>query len=103
MSSVRQFVLRAFLIAACVSSALVLAQSPPPTGVIFENVRIFNGTASQLSAVSNVLVLGNLIKTISTARIADPPGATVRRINGSGRTLMPGLIDSHWHTMLVRP
>ncbi len=24
-------------------------------------------------------------------------------IAGGGRTLMPGLIDAHWHTMLVRP
>jgi imidazolonepropionase-like amidohydrolase len=24
-------------------------------------------------------------------------------IAGNGRTLMPGLIDNHWHTMLVRP
>jgi imidazolonepropionase-like amidohydrolase len=24
-------------------------------------------------------------------------------IDGGGRTLMPGLIDMHWHTMLVRP
>ena len=24
-------------------------------------------------------------------------------IEGGGRTLMPGLIDSHWHTMMVRP
>jgi imidazolonepropionase-like amidohydrolase len=26
-----------------------------------------------------------------------------RIINGDGRTLMPGLIDMHWHTMMVRP
>ena len=25
------------------------------------------------------------------------------RIDGGGRTLMPGLIDAHWHAMLVRP
>ena len=24
-------------------------------------------------------------------------------IDGGGRTLMPGLIDAHWHTLLVRP
>jgi len=29
------------------------------------------------------------------------PGATV--VDGAGRTLMPGLIDAHWHTILVRP
>jgi imidazolonepropionase-like amidohydrolase len=43
---------------------------------------------------ANVLVEGNLIKTVSTEAI-DAPGATV--IDGGGRTLMPGMIDSHSH------
>lgn len=38
------------------------AQAPQPASVIVENVRIFNGTADQLSAPSNVLVVGNVIK-----------------------------------------
>src|SRR5262245_14217317 len=75
----------------------------PPTAVIFENARIFNGTSRTLSSPSHVLVVGNLIKTISTSPIADPPGTPVTRIPGGGRTLMPGLIDNHWHAMLVRP
>jgi ABC-type Fe3+-siderophore transport system permease subunit len=33
-------------------------------GVIIENVRIFNGISSALSAPSNVLIVGNVIKTI---------------------------------------
>lgn len=28
---------------------------------------------------------------------------TLKRIDGRGRTLMPGLIDNHWHTTLARP
>jgi imidazolonepropionase-like amidohydrolase len=31
--------------------------------------------------------------------LSAPDGATV--IDGGGRTLMPGLIDAHWHTMLA--
>ena len=46
-----------------------------------------------------MLVAGNVIKAISSAPIADPAGMTVLRIRGNGRTLMPGLIDMHWHTM----
>jgi imidazolonepropionase-like amidohydrolase len=72
-----------------------------PGGVLFENVRIFNGTRGQLSGPSNVLVVGNVIRTISSAPIADPAGMTVQRVRGDGRTLMPGLIDNHWHTMLA--
>jgi imidazolonepropionase-like amidohydrolase len=68
--------------------------------VIFENVRIFDGKSATLSAPSNVLVRGNVIEGISTAPIAE---AGALRIAGNGRTLMPGLIDNHWHAMLVRP
>jgi imidazolonepropionase-like amidohydrolase len=75
------------------------AQVPQQTALIFENVRIFNGTSDQLSAPSNVLVIGNLIKTISAAPIVDPPMTTVTRIQGGKRTLMPGLIDAHTHLM----
>ena len=31
------------------------------------------------------------------------PNAATTVIDGDGRTLMPGLIDAHWHAMLVRP
>ncbi|MBW4550167.1 MAG: amidohydrolase family protein [Aphanocapsa sp. GSE-SYN-MK-11-07L] len=68
----------------------------PPTSILFENVRIFNGTAAQLSASSNVLVVDNKIQTISQAAIAAPSGS-LTRIKGNGRVLMPGLIDAHTH------
>ena len=42
-----------------------------------------------------MLVEGNLIKDVSTDAI-EADGAAV--IDGGGRTLMPGLIDAHWHT-----
>ena len=67
--------------------------------VLFENVRIFDGKgATALSAPSNVLVRGNLIERISTDTI-EADG--VQRVEGDGRTLMPGLIDAHWHAMLI--
>jgi imidazolonepropionase-like amidohydrolase len=79
------------------------AQAPQPTAVVFDNVRIFDGKSAALSGPSNVLVRGNRIERISTSPIsADAAkGATV--IDGGGRTLMPGLIDAHWHATLVRP
>jgi imidazolonepropionase-like amidohydrolase len=73
------------------------------SAVLFENVRIFTGQSGQLSGPSHVLVAGNVIKRISSTPIADPAGMTVVRISGSGRTLMPGMSDMHWHTMMVRP
>jgi imidazolonepropionase-like amidohydrolase len=102
MNCIRGNLLNAVLVVACFLAPGAHAQDPS-TGVLFENVRVFNGTSASLSGPSNVLVAGNVIRTISSAPIADPAGMTVLRIRGNGRTLMPGLIDMHWHTMLVRP
>src|SRR5215475_13656813 len=66
---------------------------------LFQNVRIFDGKSSNLSAPSNVLVQGNVIERISTSPIAAEAGTRV--IDGGGRTLMPGLIDMHWHAMFI--
>lgn len=72
----------------------------PPTAILIENVRIFDGQSARLSAPSNVLVVGNVIQSISTQPLAAPVGAQVTRIQGGGRTLMPGLIDNHVHIAL---
>src|SRR5262245_53200684 len=79
------------------------AQGNPPANAgatLFQNVRIFDGKGASLSAPSNVLIKGNSIERISKEPIAAEPGVTA--IAGNGRTLMPGLIDAHWHAMLIR-
>lgn len=94
-------VLRVLPVLLCAAPPPASAQTPQPTAVIIENVRIFDGTADQLSAPSNVLVVGKVIKTISADPIADPAATSVTRIQGAGRTLMPGLIDAHTHLMFA--
>ena len=69
---------------------------------LFQNVRIFDGTRPQLSAPSFVLVRGNRIERISAEPIQTESGVDGVILNGDGRTLMPGLIDMHWHAMMVR-
>jgi hypothetical protein len=69
---------------------------------LFQNVRIFDGKSATLSASTNVLVRGNKIESISLQPIAVDRRADTRIIEGGGRTLMPGLIDNHWHAMLAR-
>lgn len=74
------------------------AKAAAESRILFEDVRIFDGASSELSPPSNVLVHGNIIEKISREKI---PAEGARVINGSGRTLMPGLIDAHWHSMFV--
>ena len=75
----------------------------PPSAILFQNVRIFDGKNAALSAPSNVLVRGNKIERISTAPIPIDRSAATQVIEGNGLTLMPGLIDAHWHAFLVAP
>lgn len=88
------------LILGCALAPLSHAQDATSKGVMFENVRIFNGKADQLSAPSNVLVVGNLIKSISKAPITPPADLSLIRIQGDGRTLMPGMSDMHVHLFM---
>jgi imidazolonepropionase-like amidohydrolase len=82
----------AFAVSILITSA-VFAQEDLPSQVHFVNVNVFNGADDKLHAV-DVLVEGNLIKAIGKD-IAVRADAVV--IDGGGRTLMPGLIDSHSH------
>ena len=69
------------------------------SAVLFRNVRIFDGKSAALSVASNVLVRNGKIEKIAPGDVA----TTSQVIDGGGRVLMPGLIDAHWHAMLVRP
>src|SRR5215471_7254533 len=76
--------------------------APKVAFTLFRNVRIFDGKADKLTDARNVMVHGNIIERVSSASLPMPADAKVTVIDGSGRTLMPGLIDAHWHAMLVR-
>jgi imidazolonepropionase-like amidohydrolase len=75
---------------------------PKASVTLFKNVRIFDGKAERLSDTSSVMVRGNIIERVSSGTIQTPADADVTVIDGGGRTLMPGLIDAHWHAMMIR-
>ena len=72
-----------------------------PRTILFDNVRVFDGKSVALSEPTNVLVRGNTIERISSSPIITDRRADTLIINGNGRTLMPGLIDVHWHAMMA--
>ncbi len=80
-------------------SGTAMAQTKAPTKpVLLTNVKIFDGTGAKLIEGQNVLVEGNFIKALIGAQetVAD---ADV--IDCGGRTLMPGMIEAHWHSILA--
>nr|WP_316790462.1 amidohydrolase family protein [Thermoleptolyngbya oregonensis] len=74
--------------------------NPGINRVLFQNVRVFDGTSPRLSGPTNVLVVDNKIERISTSPIPVPADLRTLLINGEGKVLMPGLIDAHVHLFL---
>ncbi len=62
---------------------------------LFVNCNVFTGASTTLQRAMSVLIEGNKIKAVQRGRIVAPTGATV--IDAGGRTIMPGLIDNHYH------
>jgi imidazolonepropionase-like amidohydrolase len=88
------------MVAGAFAPSLRAQPQPVPAATLFRDVRVFDGKTATLSPPSNVLVRANKIEKISTQGIASTDAEV---IDGGGRTLMPGLIDAHWHATLVRP
>lgn len=86
---------------AFISMHLAHAQVSNQTNVVLiTNANVFDGQHEQLASGMSVLVEGNKISKIANS-IAPPKGAAV--IDAKGKTLMPGLIDAHWHVMMSEP
>src|SRR5260370_13978361 len=82
------------LIAFTTCATLATAQSTSKP-LLIQHVRVFDGT--RVLENTSVLVEAGVIRRIGT-NIAPPAGADV--INGAGKTLLPGLIDAHTHTIV---
>ncbi|NOD91437.1 amidohydrolase family protein [Ruegeria sp. HKCCD4884] len=67
--------------------------------ILFTNVHVFDGVNEQRIENANVLVVDNLIVEVSSEPLAV---ANAQIIDGGGRTLMPGLIDSHVHINMYK-
>ena len=63
--------------------------------LLIETVTLIDGTGAAPLPGASVLVRGDRIDTVSAAPMKHDPGVEV--IDGTGKFLMPGLIDSHIH------
>ena len=66
-----------------------------PSKILITNVHNFDGISEQRLMNANLLVEGKIIKKISKENIV---AENAMHIDGKGRTLIPGLIDMHWHS-----
>ena len=83
----------AFVAVACAAPA-VLAQAPSAT--LFEGARLISGDSSPAIESSAILVERGLITRVGRKGEVNAP-ASVRRVDLSGKTVMPTIVNTHGH------
>ena len=91
----KQKMLAIGLVTSCLFTHGVMAENT----TLFTNVDVFDGVHEKLIKDANVLIEGNKIKKISRSSIKQSDAEV---IDGSGHTLMPGLIDAHYHITITQ-
>ncbi len=80
----------------CLSLFFAFGPVSAQQGVLFTNVMVWDGSSEELRDL-DVLVSGNRIAQVSEEPLAVIASTDMKVIDGGGRTLMPGLIESHVH------
>lgn len=75
------------------------AASSQPSALVLTNFKLFDGISSTLRDGMSMLIEGNRIKSLVSGAQTPPENAKI--IDCGGRTVMPGLIDAHWHAMFA--
>ena len=69
---------------------------PAPNGLVFAHVNLFDAQSAEIREDQSVVVIGKRIRSVGPSnQVAPPAGAEV--IDGTGKTLLPGLWDMHAH------
>jgi Amidohydrolase family len=83
------------VVIAAVTALIARAQTPADAGVFFEGARLITGDGRAIER-SAFLVRRGTFTTVGRQGDVAPPGG-VRRIDLTGKTVMPALVDVHTH------
>ncbi|MBN3519359.1 amidohydrolase family protein [Algoriphagus lutimaris] len=92
-----KFIKITFTLALVLFSLTVFSQEEPSI-VLIKNANVFDGVNEQLQEGVDILIEGNLVKSIGK-NLSAGNDATI--IDAGGKTIIPGLIDVHWHMALA--
>lgn len=70
----------------------------PPRPLLLANLKLFDGKALRIQQGVSILIEGGRISALPQE--GQGP-AEARRVDCGGRTVIPGLIDAHWHATLA--
>jgi imidazolonepropionase-like amidohydrolase len=76
--------------------AAAVAMGQPPHVIVLDHVRLIDGTGSPARDDMQIIVRDDRIERVSSDRDGELPGGA-DRVDLAGRTVMPGLIDLHFH------
>jgi predicted amidohydrolase YtcJ len=94
-----RYVSLGFLVLACLASVARAQEKPAPIRV-FYNAKVFTGEPNRPYADS-VAIRGEKILAVgSHPEVTSQVGESVESVDLQGKTLLPGLIDSHIHTIM---
>lgn len=93
--------LKLLLVAAIAASTTVLLAQAPAGVTAFEGARVIVGDGRAPIENATIVVTGNRITAVGRAAdVRVPAGA--RHVNLAGKTVMPGIIDTHTHLSQTR-
>ncbi len=82
-------------------SPAALAAAPPVDTTLITHVRVIDGTGRPPIEDAIVTIIGDKIASVGKTRVAVGAAPNARIIDGSGKTVIPGLINAHGHLALV--
>ena len=100
MTSVRsrpQALVAAFRSLGLAASLMAAAPSYAAEQVLYTNVSVIDGTGGPARAGQDILIDGERIVAVGAHNTLASHAATARRVDLTGRFVIPGLIDSHVH------
>ncbi len=65
------------------------------------DVRVFDSLDARVVGPMDVTIRDGLVASVAPAASAGPSSPTGLKIDGTGKTLIPGLIDAHWHAIFT--
>lgn len=87
-----------FLFLVCFSVIVNAQITKQPARILITDINVFNGKENKITK-ANILIEGKLIKTISANPITLDKSDAAQVIDGTGKYLIPGLIDAHTHLL----
>src|SRR2546428_13850208 len=92
----KTFVLATLLAVATTYSAGPVAPQNPPSAVLYEGARLIAGNGSQPIASAAMLVENGIITRVGTKGSVNASREALR-VDLTGKTVIPALIDTHGH------